>query len=64
MPQMTQLNYSVKRINKQLIDEIAVALKSVTGYGSIEIFIQDNRVTQITTRSIRKTNHDMEGISA
>lgn len=63
MQQMTPLSYSVKRIDKQLLDEISQAIKSIAGYGSVEIFIQDNRVTQITTRCIRKTNLDMNGVS-
>ncbi len=63
MQQMTPLNFSVKRVNKQLVEEIVQALKSVEGYGSIEIIIQENRVTQISTRSIRKTNHNMSGVS-
>ena len=38
-----------------LISEIKNALKSVR-YGSVEIFVQDNTVTQITVRNIRKTS--------
>lgn len=47
--------YSTKRISPKLIDEIGSALKSVDAYGSVEIYIQNSEVTQITTRSIRKT---------
>lgn len=39
-----------------LMDEIVVALNKVSPYGSIEIFVQNNIVTQITTRNIKKTN--------
>lgn len=38
-----------------LISEIKNALKSVK-YGSVEIFIQDSTVTQITVRNIKKTS--------
>jgi len=49
-------------VNNDLISEIKNALKSVK-YGSVEIFVQDNRVTQITVRNIKKTSvgiHDEE----
>jgi len=39
----------------ELVSEITSALKSVR-YGSVEIFIQDNTVTQITVRNIKKTS--------
>lgn len=42
-------------ITTQLIDEIKEALSTVK-YGSIEIFIQNKTVTQITVRNIRKTS--------
>lgn len=48
--------YSTKRITKELTEEISAALKNVDAYGSVEIYVQDNRVTQITTRTIKKTN--------
>jgi hypothetical protein len=46
--------YSTKRISSQLLEEIKGALQSVN-FGSIEIFISDSNVTQITTRTIKKT---------
>lgn len=46
-----------KNIKSELLEEIVRALKSVSGYGSIEIYVQDHSVTQITIRSIRKTKH-------
>ncbi|HEY5600725.1 MAG TPA: DUF2292 domain-containing protein [Patescibacteria group bacterium] len=49
-------NYSTKRISKVLLGEIITALKRIQGYGSVEIYIQDNQVTQITERNIKKTN--------
>lgn len=64
---MTQLNtYSAngktiapetKRYSEELIAEIQKSLKNVEGWGSVEIFIQDFSVTQITVRKIRKTKH-------
>ncbi len=47
--------YSTKKITQQLIDEIKTALKSIDSYGSVEVYIQDSIVTQITVRNIKKT---------
>ena len=49
------MDYSTKRISSQLLEEIKAALQSVS-YGSIEIFVTDSNVTQITTRTIKKTS--------
>jgi len=54
---MTDVNFSTKRVNQQLIDEIVQSLKHVSGYGSVEIFINNFKVTQITVRDIKKTDH-------
>lgn len=53
------VDYSTKKITQDLIAEIKDALKNVRGWGSVEIYVQDNRVTQITERNIRKTNHSI-----
>lgn len=45
------------RVSQELVDEVIKALKSVGAYGSIEIYIQDRSVTQITVRHIKKTKH-------
>jgi hypothetical protein len=50
-------DYSVKKISKGLVNEVKIALKSVKMYGSVEIYIQNGVVTQITVRQIKKTNH-------
>jgi len=50
-------DFSTKRISSDLIKEIKVALKSVQAYGSVEIYVQNGVVTQITVRNIKKTNH-------
>lgn len=49
--------YSVKRVSDTLLVEIKKALKGVNNYGSVEIFIQNGVVTQITVRNIKKTGH-------
>lgn len=43
-------------MNNSLLEEIVQSIKQVDGYGSVEIFIQDHVITQITTRKITKTN--------
>ena len=48
-----------KKVSPSLINEITSALRSVKSYGSIEIYIQKGRVTQITIRNIRKTNSNL-----
>lgn len=42
-----------------LFEEITQALKDLDGWGSVEIFVQDGKVTQITRRTIRKINHKL-----
>lgn len=41
--------------SQKLIEEIERALANIT-YGSIELYVQDKIVTQITVRSIKKTS--------
>lgn len=48
--------YSAIQISEKLICEIKEAIQNVKGYGSVEIYIQNSEVTQITVRNIRKTN--------
>ena len=47
---------STKKISTSLIKEITSALESVKSYGSVEVYIQNGIVTQITVRNIKKTN--------
>lgn len=54
--------YSVKRISDTLVSELKKALKSVKNYGSVEVFVQDGSVTQITVRNIRKTGQSRSPI--
>lgn len=56
------VDYSTKKITKDLIDEIRQALKNVRGWGSVEVFVQDHKVTQITERNIKKTNHSIKNL--
>lgn len=48
--------YSNKEISPKLLEEITQAVQSVQNFGSVEIFVQDGIVTQITVRTIRKTS--------
>lgn len=48
-------DYTVKKVSKTLVDDIKQSLREVDGWGSVEIFIQDHEVNQITVRKIRKT---------
>lgn len=49
-------DYSTQHISQALVDEIVLALKTVSHYGSIEIYVQNSVVTQITIRNIKKTS--------
>jgi len=48
-------DYSTKDVNQELLAEIAEALQNIRGWGSVEIFVQDYKVVQITERNIKKT---------
>jgi hypothetical protein len=45
--------------NPPLMDEIKKVLKSVS-YGSVEIYVQDSKVTQMTVRKIVKTKYSID----
>ncbi len=47
--------YSTKEVSKVLVNEIVAALQTINGYGSLEIYVHNNMVTQITVRNIKKT---------
>lgn len=53
--QITFDTYSTHSISETLLSEITEAIKNVSPYGSVEIYVQDNVVTQITVRNIKKT---------
>lgn len=44
-----------------LIEDVLQSIQQVGSYGSVELFIQDNTVTQITVRQIRKTSSSTAG---
>lgn len=50
---------NTNQIPNHLITEIKDALESVK-YGSIEIFVQNKVITQITVRNIHKTSVELE----
>ena len=45
--------YSTKSVNTDLLEEIKQAITNIR-WGSVEIFIQDSLVVQITERNIKK----------
>lgn len=53
--------YSVSKISKTLVAEIKKALKSVHSYGSVEIYVSNGEVSQITVRNIKKTSNGLSG---
>lgn len=54
------VDYSTKRVSTNLLDEVKQALKEVKGWGSVELYVQNHKVVQITSRNIKKTNHALE----
>jgi len=54
-----QTNRTSRPQTSTLINEIKQAIADASPFGSVEIYIQNGQVTQITTRHIRKTrdNH-------
>jgi len=51
-------SYSTQNVSPVLVEEIVQAMKNAGSYGSIEIYIQNHNVTQITVRNIKKTTVD------
>lgn len=54
------VDYSTKRVSDNLLEEIKQALKNIRGWGSVEIYVQNYKVTQLTERNIKKTNHYLD----
>jgi len=50
------MDYSTRQIKTDLIEEITDALKNIRGWGSVEIYVQNYKVVQITERNIKKTS--------
>lgn len=55
-PPNDNVSATSENVSPQLVGEIVSAIKLVRNYGSIEIYIQNNVVTQITVRNIKKTS--------
>lgn len=53
------MKYPTEKISDKLMAEITQALKNIRGWGSVEIFVQNHKVTQITERNIKKANHSL-----
>lgn len=58
-----EINKKSKLVTNNLLVEIKSALTNIKGWGSVEIFVQNGQVTQITQRSIKKTNHSLDSKS-
>jgi len=56
------VDYSTRKITRDLVEEVKQALKNVRGWGSVEIYVQDYKVTQITERNIKKTSHSIKNL--
>lgn len=48
---------SYTQVSKKVIEEITESLKNIKGWGSVEIFVQNNKVTQITEKNICKKDN-------
>ena len=55
--------YSTIKISEELLEEISVALQNIRGWGSVEIYVQNSEVVQITERNIKKTARQEQGRS-
>ncbi len=55
------MDYSTRQVSTELIGEVVGSLKNIRGWGSVEIFVQDYRVVQITERNIKKTTNGEHG---
>lgn len=58
-----RMKYSAQNMTPALLSEIEVALARVRPYGSIEIYVQNSIITQITVRTIKKTSVGLTGSS-
>lgn len=56
-------SYSNSKTKQNLLAEIEEALDAVE-FGSVEIYVTDKKVTQITVRNIKKTSIDINGVNA
>jgi hypothetical protein len=49
-------DYSIKNISPKLLGDVREAIESVESFGSVEIYIQNGYVSQISIRHIKKTS--------
>ena len=56
----TDQNFSTQQISPQLISQVIDALRN-KAYGSVEIYIENHRVVQITERTITKVGRSFNG---
>ncbi|KKP48248.1 MAG: hypothetical protein UR39_C0001G0043 [Candidatus Woesebacteria bacterium GW2011_GWA1_33_30] len=56
-------DYSTQNVSPFLLEELKRALESVPDYGSVEIYVENGLVSQITTRKIKKTIRNKNGQS-
>ena len=61
MAKLVTNGHSTKKISDNLIVEITEALKNIRGWGSVQIFVQNHKVVQITEKNIKKTQHTISG---
>lgn len=54
-PDALKSEFSTIEVSPKLTSEIVKAVKAVGDFGSVELYIQHSKVTQITTRKINKT---------
>jgi hypothetical protein len=54
---------SVSKPDGALAREIIESLRKLGGWGSVEIFVQNSKVTQITHRVIKKTSYRLKSDS-
>lgn len=56
-----KIKLETQKMSPQLLSEIEAALHLIRNYGSIEIYVQNSVVTQITVRNIKKTQVGLSG---
>lgn len=52
-------NYIKNNFSDRLMKDIKDELERI-GFGSLEIYVQNNKVTQMTVRNIKKTNVEIQ----
>lgn len=57
MKQQVKISRTQKDMDSGVINDIKKALQNIQ-WGSLEIFIQNSHVVQITERNIKKVNHN------